>query len=139
MAWRISFFFNYTATEIRDELITESDKVDSAIAVETVRREVVKTICPTLFQEILVNDLQLIGYVVSPRTQKPAGQQAEFRGDSVSRLREKWRFLPDFIIKSQNVKYPDRNASGHSGPSTEASDEKRHTGTTFPNRSGVRA
>lgn len=67
-------------TELQDELMTESDKVDGAIADETVRREVIKAIYLTLKKTgFIVNDPQLMDNVVLLRARKPAGQQAEFK------------------------------------------------------------
>lgn len=67
-------------TELQDELRAESDKVDGAIADETVRREVIKAIYLTLKRTgFIVSDPQLTGNVVLLRAQKPAGQQAEFK------------------------------------------------------------
>lgn len=66
--------------ELRDELRTESDKVDGAIADETVRREVIKAIYLSLKKTgFIVSEPQLTGDVVLLRAQKPAGQQAEFK------------------------------------------------------------
>lgn len=66
--------------ELQDELRAESDKVDGAIADETVRREVIKAIYLTLKRTgFIVNDPQLTGDVVLLRARKPAGQQAEFK------------------------------------------------------------
>jgi hypothetical protein len=67
-------------TELQDELMSESDKVDGAIADETVRREVIKAIYLTLKKTgFVVSDPQLTGDVVLLRARKPAGQQAEFK------------------------------------------------------------
>ena len=67
-------------TELLNELRTESNKVDGAIADETVRREVIKAIYQTLKKTgFIVNDPQLTENVVLLRARKPAGQQAEFK------------------------------------------------------------
>ena len=122
MAWRISVFFYFTDMELQDELITESGKTDREFAVATVRREVVKAICPTWEMSFF--------FVL----EKTAGQQTEFNGLS----KPIWRaVLLDYIKKSHNVKFTGRNACGRSKPSIAAWDGRQPSGTTLRRRSAV--
>ena len=66
--------------ELQEKLLAENDKVDGAIADETVRREVIKAIYLSLKKSgFIVNAPQLADDVVLLRAKKPAGQQAEFK------------------------------------------------------------
>ncbi len=66
-------------TDLQEQLVAESDKIDGEIADETVRREVIKAIYQSLRKAgFIVSSPQLTGGVVLLRAQKPAGQQAEF-------------------------------------------------------------
>ena len=67
-------------TDLQEQLVSESDKVDGEIADETVRREVIKAIYQSLRKTgFIVNAPQLTGDEVLLRARKPAGQQAEFK------------------------------------------------------------
>ncbi len=66
-------------SDLQEQLVAQSDKVDGEIADETVRREVIKAIYQSLKKTgFIVSTPQLTGDVVLLRAQKPAGQQAEF-------------------------------------------------------------
>jgi hypothetical protein len=66
-------------TDLQDQLVKESDKVDGEIADETVRRTVIKSIYQSLRKSgFIVSAPQMNGDVVLVRARKPAGQQAEF-------------------------------------------------------------
>ena len=66
-------------SELQDQLVAETDRVDGEIVDETIRREVVKAIYQSLKRTgFIVTNPQLSGDVVLIHAQKPAGQQADF-------------------------------------------------------------